>query len=252
MLILPALFACADFNKLKDTLDDVTNPLVMVGTVLGVEQPLDPNMSMEGSEFGTDAIAYTLLADASSVAEMSDNPVGGAGARLMSDSNGSLTLVEEDLGAYTADSADGLMYVVGEDVRVVVDWEGEHAANVKLPAPAVYDIDPDHQQGEGAVVNLSDQDFDSAFVVVYDVLNAEITFDNRPTDIVAIYNWTNGEGTAIVDIPGSAFARESIYGLGVCGLKHSENDAFEDANTLLSSFVTGKFTFDAVYTVPQP
>lgn len=252
MLLVPMMLGCADFNKLKNTVDGVTNPLVMVGAFLGIEQPSDPNMNMDGTEFSGSAVVTTVLADASSVAEMADNPVGGASATLRSDSNGTVDLVEGDAGDYQASSDDGLVYTEGESVKIAVDWDGVHSASIDSPRPAAFSTPQSHTRGEGVIVDLSGQDYDSVFVVVYDVLNQEITFDNRPTDIVAIYDWTHGVGTIRVEIPGDAFGAESIYGLGVAGLRHSEAEDFTDTNTLLSTFASGKFTFNGVYTMDVP
>ncbi len=252
MFLLPLTLGCADFNKLKNTVDDVTNPLVMVGAFIGIEQPADPNMNMEGTEFAGGAVVTTVLADASSVTDMADHPVGGASATFRSESNGTIDLVEGEAGAYGANSADGLKYTEGETAKISVDWDGAHSVSIDAPRPATFTIPETHTQGQGATVDLSDQDYDSVFVVVYDVLNQEITYDNRPTDIVAIYNWTHGVGTVVVDIPGDAFGAQSIYALGVAGLRHSDEGDFTDTNTLLSTFASGKFTFSGVYTMPVP
>ena len=252
MLLLPIMMTgCADFNKLKNSVDELTNPLVMVGVYVGIEQPTDPNMNMDGTEFAATAFVTTVLADAAAVGDMADNPVGGAAATLRSDTNGTVDLVEGEAGDYQATSDNGLTYTPGEAVKISVEWDGEHTADIDSPKPAEFSVPQEHEVGEGIVVDLSDQDYDSAFVVVYDLINQEITFDNRPTDIVAIYDWTHGVGTVRVEIPGGAFGSESSYGLGVAGLKHSDSTDFTDTNTLLSTFASGKFTFNGVYTVPM-
>ncbi len=246
------LTGCADIKKLQNLVDTLANPLVMVGGYIGIEQPTDPNMDMSGSEFSATALVTTVLADAASVADMGSNPVGGAGATVQSPDSGTVVMVEGDGGEYTATSDDGLVYTVGQYININVDLDGSHLATIESPEAALVEIEQEQLPGEPVSINLTGQDFDSAFVVVYDVLNGSITFDNRPTEITDIYNWTHGDGTVVVDIPGSAFASESIYGVGVAGLRHSDEADFVDVNTLLSTFASGKFTFHGVYTVPVP
>lgn len=250
MLVLPLLLGCADIAKLKALGETVANPLVMVGAYIGIDPPIDPQMDMSGSEFSATAVVSTVFANATDVSNLADSPVTDAEASWKSPTNGKVDLVYSDLG-YSATSEDGVKYTDGEVVVIGAEWEGTHSAEVDSPPAAEYAIDSNHTVGVGATVSLAGQDYDSVFVVVYDVLNQELTYDNRPTDIAAIYDWTHGGGDAEVTIPGDAFGKESIYGLGVAGMRHSDSGDFTDANTLLSTYASGKFEFYGVYTLPE-
>lgn len=252
MVFLPLMLGCADINKLTDAFDELSNPLVLMGAFVGVEPPDDPDIVLEGTDFAQGAAVSVLLSDAQSAADMADSPVVGASASLRSTSNGNVALNEGESGAYTASSDDGLVYTNGEQVTVAVDLDGTHSVAIQAPPAPQFSVDPAHSPGQGLSISLADQDFDSALVVVYDVVNQQLTYDNRPTDIMSIYNWTHGEGSSVAEVPGSAFAAQSIYAVGVAGLRNSSADDIVDANTLLSTFASGKFRFQAVYTVPTP
>lgn len=252
MVILPLLVGCADINKLTDAFDKLSNPLVLIGAFVGVEPPDDPDIQLDGSEFAKGAAVSIMLSDAQSAADMDSSPVVGASASLRSTSNGNVALNENDGGAYTATSDDGLVYTNTEEVTVAVDLDGTHSVAIQAPPAPQFQVDPAHTPGQALTISLADQDFDSAFVVVYDVVNGQVTYDNRPTDIVSVYDWTHGGGSVSTDIPGSAFAAQSVYAVGVAGLRNSSADDIVDANTLLSTFAAGKFRFQPVYTIPTP
>ncbi len=250
MLLLPLMLGCADIAKLQNLSTTVANPLVMVGAYIGIDPPGDPSLDMSNTEFSVTAAVTTILANATSAADMSKSPVTGVSATWSSPTNGQVDLSEGSQGDYEATSDNGIKYTDGEIVTISVDSDGAHSASVLSPPPAQFSIDPNHTTGVGVTVDLSGQDYDSAFVVVYDVLNGAITYDNRPKNIADIYNWTHGGGTTVVTIPGDAFGSESIYGLGVAGMKHSDPTEFSDTNTLLSTYACGKFEFYGVYTLP--
>ena len=251
MLLLPLILGCADIAKLQALQNTVGNPIVMVGAYIGIDPPDDVNLDMSNSEFDVTAVVTTVLADATSVSDMSNSPVTGVSATWASPVNGKVDLLEGDLGDYEATSNDGVKYTDSETVTIAVEQDGQHSAAVESPPAAQFSVDPNHTAGVGLTVDLSGQDYDSAFVVVFDVLNQVLTYDNRPTDIADIYNWTHGEGTTIVNIPGDAFGNvNGIYGLGVAGMRHSDTGDFTDTNTLLSTYASGKFEFYGMYTLP--
>lgn len=250
MLILPLILGCADIAKLKALSETVGNTHVLVGAYIGITPPDDDSLDMSGSEFSATAIVTTVLADATDVSNLGDSPVTDAVASWKSPTNGKVDMPFGDLGAYQATSADGVVYTDGETVVISAEWEGTHSAEVTSPPPARFAIEEEHEVGVGVTIDLTEQDYDSVFVVVYDGVNQVTTFDNRPTDIGAIYDWTHGGGDIAVDIPGASFGEPSVYALGVAGIRHSDAGDFTDANTLLSTYASGKFQFYVVSTLP--
>lgn len=251
MLILPLILGCADIAKLKALSENVANTHVLVGAYFGITPPAHDSLDLSGSEFDATAIVTVALADATELSNLEDSPVTDAAASWKSAVNGKVDMPFGEFGAYQATSADGVVYTHGETVVVSAEWDGTHSANVTSPSPAVFAIEEQHELGAGVTIDLTGQDYDSAFVVVYDGVNQVTTFDNRPTDIGAIYDWTHGGGDIVVNIPGTAFKEESIYAMGVAGVRHSAGDDFTDANTLLSTYVSGTFEFYVLSTLPE-
>jgi type 1 fimbria pilin len=123
-------------------------------------------------------------------------------------------------------------------------------ATVKAPAAASATIDETHVAGNDLAIDLSGESFDSVLVVVFDTSSGSVTYSNRPENIKEIYDFTHGgTGGLSMTVPGSALANQTIYAVGVAGLKNATEDDFDNTNTLISSYMAGKMKFYPVSTL---
>jgi hypothetical protein len=251
VLLFALLTGCSQIEDVKDAVNGLTNPLVFEGLVIGVAPPSDDRIDLTGTEFSSGAFAAMELADCADVADLANAPVTGAVVQFLSDETGGVTLHDDGGGSYTADSGDGLVYTAGADATVKAKV-GDDESSVRLPLPPIptVDIPESAAPNQSLGINLTGQAFDNVLVVVIDGATGETTFDNRPDSIEDVYNLTHGSGSLAVEIPGGAFADESVYFVGVAGLTNAASADIENANTVLSAFMGGRLAFSAVSTLP--
>lgn len=246
-LLLPLLVGCEDLNE---KLSDYTNPTVVQGLVLGVAQP-DFDFDLSGTEFDKGTAAVVFLANAANADEIEEAPITGATVSMLSDSTGKLKMKDEGSGQYSLTGDDGLEYTVGEDLDLnIVHADGTSGASVTAPAAANADIPETHTRGTALTVDLTGQSFNSVLIAVFDASSGDVTFSNQPEGIKEIYEFTHGgSGSLAVEIPASAFPGQSVYAVGVAGLKNAGEDDYTEANTLLSTYLAGKMKFWPVSTL---
>lgn len=246
------LLACAAIEDLKNKVDGLTNPLVMEALFLGVEPPDSDQIDLSGTDFEQGATVTVLLADAGSVADLSNAPVSGAIVEFRSQATGIVQLSDEGDGKYAAASGDGLSYTQGAEVTLGVEMDGDPAARLVAPAEIADRIPATHTKGESLAVSTGDTELAGLLVVVLDGSNGEVTFDNSPNTIEELYEFTHGGAALAVEVPGSAFSRETVYAVGVAGLNLTTADDLTEMNTALSAFIAGKLKFYPMSTIAAP
>ncbi len=255
MVMTLLLLGCEELDQIKETVDGVTNPLVAQGLILGVAEPEYEEIDLSDSDWANGALVKIFLADASSVDDMANAPVEGATVRLKVGDAAGVELLSEGGGAYAGNSEEqGISYVVGSDATVNIQLDGDASSiSRKLPdSPQIADqVDYGHSAGTAINLDLSAQDFDSVLAVVLDTESGEVTWSNEPADIEAVYEFTHGDGQKRLEIPAKAFAAESIYAIGVAGMKTASTDDFDNVNTALSSFMVGQLRFVPTCTIPN-
>ena len=255
LLGLSALAGCQQISDIQETIDGATSRFVVEGVHLGVAPPEDEVVAaaLEGSDFGEGARLTVFLADAADVTSIEDAPISGVDLRVLSDaSGGALTVMEDGPGEYGLGADDGLVYGDGEEVVLSTNFEGqERRLLVAAPVAPSPGLDRSHAAGVPLLVDLSGRGYDAALVVVMDTASSAITFSNEPTDIQGLYDLSHGEGEVSVEIPASALSEETVYAVGVAGIVNADTEDFENVNTVLSTFLAGKFTFSAVCTLPE-
>lgn len=249
LLPLPLLaLGCEQVNDIKDTVNGLTNPMVVEGVLLGVEPPdVGSGLDLSNSDFASGTAVKAYLADAGDPTQLADAPVKGALVHFVSDSNGGqLLLQDQDDGSYTAsEDEDGLEYVA-EQVALTAELDGElRRISVSAPPIANAEINNSHSVGNPMNVDISDQAFDGLLVVVLSS-SGQVAFSNLPESIEELYDFTHGDGELTVEIPGGAFNQAGLYAVGVAGTRNAGVDDMEEVNTALSTFVAGKFKFTAV------
>jgi len=241
-------------DALKD-LEGLTSPMVAQAFFLGVAEPDDPAIAqaLADSDLELERIIQVHLADAASVDDLAQAPISGAIVDLQVGASGALQIEESLEGAYVATSEDGLVYTTGQDATLSITLgESFSTLSISLPQAVEATVSADWDSNAPMTVGLGGS-YDGALGVVIDVATAEVTWDNRPSGIQEIYDFTHGEGgvTELV-IPASAFPGPSVYAVGIAGVDNADPETFENVNTLLTSFVAGKVRFYGVNTIPIP
>jgi hypothetical protein len=245
---LLALAGCSVVDKLEG----LTNPLVAEALVLGVQEPSTAELDPAAAGLPPGAGATVFLADAKSVDDLEDAPVGGADV-VYRDSTGSYPMSEDDAGEYRVDSVetDGFDYVADDHAEITATIEGEdHTVSVRTSAPVEVAIPLTHAAGQPLTVDASAADIDNLLVVVFRADDGEVVFSNEPKDIGEFYDLAHAPGTRVVEIRGDALAAETLYGVGVAGLTNGVESEFVSVNTALSAIMAGELRFYPVSTVP--
>lgn len=247
LLGLPLLtqIGCEQIQDIKDTVEGLTNPLVVAGLHIGVEPPESSLVNLENTPFASGASTKIFLADASDAAHIEESPVTGGDVGLISDSNGGrFGLEDQGDGSYTAKGDDGLSYAA-EAVLVSVSLdEGDHSIGVAAPAAPQAGIAETHASGQPMAIDISDQDYDGALVVILD-LDGGITWSNQPDTATELYDFTYGSSDELtqVEVPASAFSGTGRHTVAVAGTRNSTVDQMEEVNTAVSTLIAGKFRF---------
>jgi hypothetical protein len=259
MLVLLALTGCDLFasgqeqiDDLQDTLDGLTNPLVVQGLILGVAEPDSEEIDLSQTDFSKGTAVTVFAADAASVNEIENAPVTGASISVKIGEQAAVDLEEAGGGAYKVAGEE-----VGYNASAMAELSvgiGDSAAGaqVMLPPPANATL-PEQHDGSELVIDLSSQEFDQILVVVFDAGSGEVTFSNEPKDVMELYEFSTADDAgAGVTIPASAFPGESVYAVGIAGLVKGDSDNFSSMNTALSSIQAGQIKFYPVSTLALP
>lgn len=249
-LAIPALMltlAACDLENAQDTFEGLTNPLVMQGLVIAVEPPESEDVDLEGTGFEEGTTGTVFLADARSADDLESAPVSGANVTL-----GQAAFTEGTAGAYVLSPAAGFEYRDGNTARLSAGIGGDSAvATVPTPAAASVTLPEEHTPNTALTIPMGGTDFHSALVVVIDVQGGGVVWTNKPQTIRETYDLTRGTAAVDVQIPASAFG-ESVYAVGVAGLKHTTAEDLSGMNTAISSVLAGKMKFHIVPTIEIP
>lgn len=258
MLMLLTLAGCDAFNKVKDTIDGLLDPIVTQGLVLGVEPPDSSLLDgvLDTSQFEAGTTVTLFMADAREVQELENAPIQGADVRL-SGPGIDEPVAEIDSGTYALTPADAeVTYVAGDTWSITVDRTADDgtvytsAATFELPAEADFSsqISEQHTAGEAITLDFAGLGFTSALVVVIDE-EGELAYSNEPQDIREFYDFTHGnDALETVTIPGDTFGDDTIYAIGVAGLNNTTSNQLDEMNTALSTVLFGKMNFYPVNT----
>lgn len=259
MLVLLALTGCDllasgqdQIDDLQDTLDGLTNPLVVQGIVLGVAEPESSEIDLSKTDFSKGTVVTVFTADAASVNEIENAPVTGASISIKVGQQGAVDLEEVGGGAYKA-AGEEVSYNASALAELSVGiGDSAAGAQVILP-PAANASVPEQHDGSPMLIDLSSQEYDQVLVVVFDVGSGQVTFSNEPRDVMELYEFSTADDAgAGLTIPASAFPDESIYAVGVAGLVKGDSVNFSSMNTALSSLQAGKLKFYPVSPLALP
>lgn len=237
---------CAFFQKVEDVFEGLTNPLVGLGMVLGVEPA--GGADLEGTAYEEGVFASVFLADAANVDQIEEAPVTGAEVSIQS-----VPALDTGTGLYSIIPTDGLAYQEEVTWRVRVEIGGGVAtANLELPAAVDFDPPTTHTAGSDLEVDASGQPFDSLLVVVLEAESGDVTWSNEPETAREFYDFTHrSTDELVVTIPGDeAFPNESGYLVGVAGMNHTGASDLHGMNTALSTLMAGKMVISPVTTIP--
>jgi hypothetical protein len=252
LLLLPG---CDLLEDARDELTGLTNPLVGQAMVIGIAEPENELVAaaLENTDWDMGVFSQVFLADATSADDLSNAPVGGANVNLVVGGNAAVRLQENESGSYSATNDDGLVYQVGANVEISVKLEGGPAKmNGLLPQAPTVAIPAQQNKGAKMVVDLSDGNFNAVLGVVFDAETSDVVWSNEPTTPEEIYDFGHSSDLVTsLEIPGATFSKAGIYAVGIAGLVNGEASEFDNVNSLLSSFMAGKMTINAVTVLPN-
>ncbi len=246
VICLP-LMGCDIFKKVKDTVEGATNPLVVEGMVLGVEANEDTDsFDLSDTPYGEGTSLTSFLAEADSVANLSEAPVAGASLMLEG-----VAATETVAGSYNI-APGTLEYVEGAEWVLEATIEDElSTVTLALPPESGVAVPEVHDADTAMTLDFSGEGVHAALIVVMST-DGEVTWSNQPSTITEFYDFSHGADTATtVEIPAEAFPSEALYAVGVAGMMHTTADSFDNVNTVLSSVVAGKMVFSPVSTIGQ-
>lgn len=249
---LLALAGCdiiALITNVQETVDDLTNPVIIQSTFIGMGGP------PEGFEFPEDAdigpFITALLADTESSSDLAESPVTGADATLKIGSAAAITLAEGGEGdppGYSAGAEDGLTYVVGSNALLTIETETIQAsATWVMPDGLDFDVPCRRASQEDLVVTMDSEDYHSPLITILDADGA-VSWTNFPADIDEAVDWVNSGGFSSVTVPGAeAFAADGAYIVGIAPVQRATPESFEGVNISLSAYMLGEMRFWSTY-----
>lgn len=240
------------FQDVQETVEDLTNPTVVQGVVLGVEEPEEGTVDLSQIDVDIGTGFTMFVASAAEVSDLENAPIEGATVSLKG--NKKVVAQDDGDGVYTIEPPSELVYNVGASWTASVDSpevKETGTISVTLPEATTMTVGEVWEPNKGMSLDFRNQGFDSALIMVYDAQNGELTWDNRPETISEIYEVTNSqEKVGIVEVPGSAFPRESLYVMGVTGMVNAKNSDIDGMNSLLSGLMAGKMKLFPIATIP--
>ena len=252
--MLPFLYAaslmagCGQLEDVKETIEGLTDPLVLEAFLIGAAEPDTDLIDLEETAFADGASLRAFLADATSLDDLEDSALDGASVAIKSASLGTLDMVAEAGGLYTATGQDGLEYYPSEEYVLSATYEEEvHHVAVTAPQPVDIALAEEHTVGDKLLIDLTDYDYDAVLVAVIDAMSGDITYSNEPDGIEEMYEFTHQtDNVKRHEIPGAAFSQQSVYTVDIAGMRNAGTDDYTDMNTGLSSFMVGQMRFYAV------
>jgi hypothetical protein len=241
-LIWTGLMGCRLFGSLQEAVDLLENPVTMQGIYVGLDVPLGLDTAGTDLESGAQAQAWVQETSTDGV-----NTATGSKVSLVADRAGSVKLAEEE-GYWSANGLDGLEYVEEDDVRLIVAVGGvageRSSIRMSTPLGAVVDIPENHTAGVGIRVDMTDQYFDNGGVLVANLFTGEEVW-RSDYDIQEPVDPDN----LLIDIEGTVFLPDQLYGIGVLGLVASDEDALQDLNKIGSGMLSGVMVMHLVSTM---
>jgi hypothetical protein len=247
-LMLMAVPGCRLFGAVQEVTDLLADPITMQGWYVGVELPPGVDFLGTSLDLGVQVQAWVQRTDTNGVSVIS-----GAKVSLMSDRYGSVGLTEED-ATWLAYGSDGLRFEEEDEIKLIVDYGGERASiSMETPLGAVADIPEEHTAGVAIRVDIRDQGFDNGGVLVYDLTPSLVPGASGLSGLV----WQSeydaqtpiDPDNLVIDVDGSVFEPERIYGLGVLGMKASGENGIIGLNDLGSGMASGLAVFHVVSTM---
>ena len=256
MMLFPTILmltSCRAIQNIKDKINGLTESFVVSGLMWGVEPIEDSSIDLTGTDFEKSSTITVFLANTEIAGNLSANPISRATVSL-NNSITSVAVLENSSGVYEADSENGLEYIDGRIHRLDMTYLGEgHTIESVMPSAPIFTL-PETMAPQPLTIDLTGQGYFQALTFVLNLTTGGVTFDSRPEGPEAFYDLTHPNGDALeeaelltgIDIPASAFEEQGIYLVGVAGLQGASQEQMDNVNTVLSSFIGGKFRFQKV------
>lgn len=250
LTVLPLLGGCAWFDGVKEDVDGLLDPDVIVGLFTIVEPP-PAQVDLSALGLGIGMAGTVFLADARNLSALEESPVIGATVEVTG-CGATVTLRDEGNGAYTLLPPTALDGCEQPILVERTDVDDGPSATIAFPAAPDFTFPTSWRPGDAdVVVPLAGSPFDSALVITADLVAGEIVYSNEPQDVLETYNFLMGTG-ALDDIAlGDGELRaDTLMGLGVSGLVKMPNSDLYGANTALSILHGGRTRAWPIQTFP--
>lgn len=253
-MIPAALLPLAACDKISETYEGLTAPIVAEGLIMGVEAPQSDTIDLSETEWAEGTGATVFLATAEAAADLENAPLTDATVTMSGPGIGNVALANLGAGGYGVEPNPNVVYEVNATWTISAEVLDDTAtAQVLLPPPANITIPEQHAPNTALSVDLGGQGYTAAIVVVIDNQAGSVTYSNQPQDIRGIYDMGHStEDVGVVEIPATAFPAESVYAVGVAGLTHTTAEDLDFMNIVLSSIMAGKMRMFPVVTATIP
>ncbi len=221
-----------------------TSPsLTVAGRILDIPEPVDPVLgeAFERAGMPSGTTASFFLTDARTDAHSLDE-AGLEGADLSLVAEGaSFEAVDEGDGLYTLLPDESPSWDIGATWGLDISHDGLQAElEVRLPERPGLTLPEKHLAGQPLLIDITDQDFDSAFVTIVNEWG-HVVFSTEPEIQGALgQSIDDTDGLDLIVVPGEALEQPGLYGVGVATSVEGAPAQFTGVNRELSTLRAGR------------
>ncbi len=243
-MLFTLLLGCSDLLLLSDTVDDLTQPLVVQAFYVGME-PLPEALAAAEGDWSAGSKARVLLSEAAGISADDAPPITDAEV-LMEYPDGELVLTNEGAGEWTADGDDGLAWHSDVEASLTIRRDEDSRITLTTPPAPELDIPSTLAAGEALELDLDGQPFDNLLVKVVRLADGVTVYDSTPEDSTDLYRLTHSASSLTATIAATVFEEPGEYAVGVAGLVNAHPDDYEGVNLALSALTAGTMVFTPV------
>jgi len=243
LLLLLTLTGC-------ESLYDTYKPVAVEFLIYQVEHSIDSEIDFDDTYADGHISVRAYLSEANQLEEVGAIPAEGATVLLWGKAMGTLELEDQGGGLYYLDNLENpdLRYDAKHEYELTVVYAGkERRAWVWIPESPWTDVSSPHAANQAMTVHLDPADFDNAMAVSIGADGA-VLYDDSPTNLEELMDFTSQSGVGSYTIPSEAFPRSGTYqAVGVGGLRVSRGEEnFEDFKNEICRMAAGSVELSLV------
>ena len=215
-----------------ESLYDTYRPVAVEFLIYQVEHSIDSEIDFDPTYADGHVSVRAYLSEADQLDEVGVLPAEDAVVLLWGKAMGTLEIPEQGGGLYYLDNLDNaeLRYDDKHEYELSVVYAGkEHKSWVWLPESPWTDVSDTHTANQAMNVHLDPEDFDNAMAVSI-ASDGSVLFDDSPTNLEELMEFTSHSGVGTYTIPSEAFpSPQKHQAVGVGGLRVSRGEEnYED------------------------